>query len=62
MEEIITTESKRVGDEIRSYVRDHFELRERLDLTPLDDLATFVSQKVAEVARKTHGQFLEKIT
>jgi hypothetical protein len=56
-EEIITTEARRVGEDVRNYVRDRFTPG---SLDSLDHLADFVSQKVAEVARKTHGEFLCK--
>ena len=55
MEAIIATEAERIGKEVRSYVREHFELRERLDITPLDDLAKFVTAKVAEALQKTNN-------
>lgn len=42
----IETTAKLAAQDIRDYVRDHFELRERLDLTPLDNLHDFVQRKV----------------
>lgn len=54
-EPIITTEAKRVGDEVRDYVRDRFVPG---DLAQLDRLAEFVQVKVAEALEKSHGKFL----
>jgi hypothetical protein len=57
MREAIDERAKLVASMVRDYVREHFELRERLDITPLDDLAAFVEGHVRGAIVELRGSF-----